>query len=200
MTNLKKTKEKAAIDVSDLFEKRFKLQEQTLSILANSLASLKDSAPNEIKVFFNVALFVNIISYDIKVICRDIIFATSKWHKRHYARQATLVVYESINDLFELLGKDFKSLTSKIPDPEFQTGITDFRAALNQFKKRHFKQLKDIRNNATAHRDKEALKQLTSILGIEEDSILKMTLEFEGILHDLEKLLQKFFQEIEKSL
>lgn len=200
MTNLKKTEEKNSIDVSDLYEKRFKVQEQTLSILAKSLASLRDSTPNEIKVLFNVALFVNIISYDTKIICRDLIFATSKWQKRHYARQAALVVYESINDLFELLGKEFKNLTSEIQDMEFQSGIKDFRARLNQFKKEHFKQLQNIRNNSTAHRDKNSLKQLTSILEIEDNSILKITFEFEGIIHDLEKLLHKFFQEVKKRL
>ncbi len=200
MNNLENKKGDSEIDVSEFYEDRFKLKEQTLSTLTKTIISLNDSAPKEFKVVFNIAAFVNVISYDILVICRDILIAESKWQKKHYSRQAVLVIYETINDLFEILGKDFKSLTMKIQNMDFQLDIKEFRSKLNQFKENHFSQLQTIRNASTAHREHDAVKQLTSILTIDEDSILEITFEFEGILHDLEKILQEFFKEIKKDI
>lgn len=184
------------INVHELYEKRFKLKEQTLSILIKSLISLNKTAPKEIKVYFNIAAFINVISYDILVNCRDILTAESSWQKKHYSRQAALVIYESINDIFELLGKDFKTLTIKTLNKNSELNLNKFRSQLNHFKESYWKQLKEIRNAAIAHREQDAVKQLSSIISVDEEFILKITFEFETILHDLEKMLQPLFLDI----
>lgn len=181
-------------EVLELFNKRFKIKEKTLSTLYNANIFSQKNESKEIQLFFNLAAFVNILGYDILVISRDLIFAENKWQKKHYSRQATLIIYESINDLFELLGREFRNLTSKIHDDDFHLKVKGFRRKLNQYKEDNFQKLQEIRNSSIAHRDKDSLKQLYIIITIDEDYILKITLEFESLVHELENLLQIFFE------
>jgi hypothetical protein len=184
--------------IVDLYEKRFKVQEQTLSTIIKTIVGLKVDSPSEIKVLWNIAGFVNIISYDIKVITRDMILAQDEWLKRHYARQACLIIYESINDLFELLGKDFRRILRAIQIDDLHLEFKAFRSDLNLFKDKYHKKLYTIRNMSIAHRDKQVLKQLSSIIQIDSNEILSITFEFEGILQNLEDFLQKFHKEVMK--
>ncbi len=184
--------------IVELFEKRFKIQEQTLTTILGMNLGLKDKGPNDLKVWANMAGFINIISYDLKVITRDMIVAKDEWQKRHYARQSCLIIYESINDLFELLGKDFKRLLRTMQNNDLQLKIKKNRSDLNQFKDDYQKYLYTIRNTSIAHRDKEALKQLATIIHIDWNTIIRITLKFEEILQDLEKTLQIFGQELMK--
>lgn len=183
-------------EIVELFEKRFKIQEQTLTTILGMNLGLKDKGLNDLKVWANMAGFINIISYDLKVITRDMIVAKDEWQKRHYARQSCLIIYESINDLFELLGKDFKRLLRTIQNNDLQQKITKNRSDLNKFKDSYQKYLYIIRNTSIAHRDKEALKQLATIINIDWNKIFTITIEFEEILQDLEKTIQIFGQEL----
>ena len=38
--------------------------------------------------------------------------STKEWDKRHFARQAGLLIYEASNDVFKLLGKEFREMIS----------------------------------------------------------------------------------------
>ena len=134
--------------IVELYEKRFKIQENTLSTIIRTIAGIKVDSPSEIKVLWNIAGFVNIISYDIKIITRDMILTQDQWQKKHYARQASLIIYESINDLFELMGKDFKRLLRTYQAPELHLEIKGIRADLNLFKSNYQKKLYTIRNTS----------------------------------------------------
>jgi hypothetical protein len=181
--------------VIEIFEKRFLLQEKSLSIILESLHRLDNSAPEEIKMFWNIAGFINIIEYDIKIISCDLAVADRDWKKRHYARQACLIIFESIDSLFELFGKDFKNSASQIEREDFIYEVKSFSARLREFKKRNYLQLKKVRNTSVAHRDKDSLAQFASIAQIDSQKMLNITLEFDGILADLQKFLHRFMQE-----
>ena len=185
--------------IVELYEKRFKIQENTLSTIIRTIAGIKVDSPSEIKVLWNIAGFVNIISYDIKIITRDMILTQDQWQKKHYARQASLIIYESINDLFELMGKDFKRLLRTYQAPELHLEIKGIRADLNLFKSNYQKKLYTIRNTSIAHRDKEALKQLLSIVQIDWNETLVMTFKFEEILSNLESFMHNILKEFMKN-
>lgn len=185
-------KDNVNTDITEIYKKRFRVKEKTLTILTNTLASLDETVPKEVKTFFNIANFVNIVSYDLMLIGRDLLFAERKWQKKHYSRQAALLIYETINDLFDLLGNDFKRLTEEIQDNNFELNMIEFRKKLNEFKVKNHVFLKEIRNITIAHRDKDSIKQINSIITIDDVGIIKITFEFEKILHELEENLQLF--------
>lgn len=181
-------------EIIHLYEKRFKVQEHTLSVITKVVLSLKDDNEYDIRFLWNLAGFINIISYDIKVITRDLIIAKSNWQKQHYARQSCLLIYESVNDIFELLGKDFKRGITKLGVSETQLEIKQVRSDLNVFKDKYYLKLQNVRNLSIGHRDKDALKQLKSILQINPSETIIMTIEFEGILRNLENTITQYSQ------
>jgi hypothetical protein len=179
-------------ELSALYRKRFDLKEKTLKELSMTLVRLKESAPKEIKLYYNIATFINVISYDTLIICNDIINTKNSWQRKHYSRQAALLIYETLIDIFELLGKDFRIIIDKVSSQEFESSIKEFRKTLNAFKADNFTKLQEIRNIATAHRDLNAMRQLRTILELDENYILRISLDFDRILLDLEKRLQQY--------
>jgi len=126
------------------------------------------------------------------VLGQDLTFAENEWQKRYYARQASLIIYESLNDLFDLLGKDFKTIiNTKLNNSELESKFLLIRKELNQFKDNNFNRLKEIRNVATAHRDNDILKQINLIAEISWSEVIGIVTVFDKILNKLGPLLQE---------
>jgi hypothetical protein len=135
---------------------------------------------------------MNIASYDLKVIVKSMIFAKGEWQKRLFARQAALLVYETMNDLFDLFGKDFRKIVSALPGKEkFENELKNITKELNSYKTLYFNQLKTIRNVSIAHRDKDTLEQLKIIQSINWVDSINMISGFDKILNITGFLLQE---------
>ncbi|RPD43444.1 hypothetical protein [Paracnuella aquatica] len=173
------------------FEKNFFTQEATLELLSLGV-NLSDTLNySNNKIVWNIACFVNITSYDLKIIVKAMVFSKREWEKRLFARQAALLVYETMNDLFDLLGKDFRRIISKLTDKEiFEACLKEITKDLNLYKASYFNQLKKIRNVSIAHRDKDTLEQLRTIQSIEWVDSINMVSGFDKILNKTGKLLQ----------
>lgn len=172
------------------FDKNYQTQEQTLDLIANGIRHADFNGFQDNKLIWNIAGYINIISYDLKVITRDLTFSRNDWQKRLYARQASLIIYEAVTDLFNLLGKDFKDLTkNRLDITEFEPALKDVRKNLNEFKTTYSEKLYTIRNVATAHRDNEVLKQLEIIHKINWSETLGIISKFDGIINNLAKVV-----------
>lgn len=144
------------------------------------------------KLIWNISGFIALISIDIKTIQLGMYFVDTEWRKRFYARQICTIMYESSKDIFELLGKDFKSLVSKRIDiTSFEYELKNIRSRLNQFQNENSEYLCAVRNNTSAHKDKDVLKQLEVISDINWASTIQTTMIFEKIINDLGVFLQK---------
>ena len=169
-----------------IFDTNFQTQEQTFSLIIDSIRHAKFNNFHDNKLIWNIAGFINIISYDLKIIGRDLTFAQTEWQKRHYARQAYLIIYESVDSLFELLGKDFKDLThNRLNISEFDEILKDIRKDLNLFKTTYKDKLYEIRNVAIAHRDIEVIKQVEIIQQINWHETIQTISQFDNILNKL---------------
>lgn len=91
------------------FQENFTTQEKTLEWFVKGINHANFNGFVDTKFIWNIATYINIVSFDFKIVGHDLFFATNEWHKRFYARQACLIMYESVNDLFDLLGKDLKN-------------------------------------------------------------------------------------------
>lgn len=190
-SNLEKLVANDKDNLSLTYDKNFQTQEQTLDLIINSIKHAEFNSFHDNKLLWNIAGYINIISFDLKVIGRDLTFSQHEWQKRHYARQACLIIYESIDGLFELLGKEFKELTSKRLDiSREQADLKEIRKDLNLFKETYSKKLVEIRNVAIAHRDNNVLKQIEIIQQINWYDTFQMISVFDRILNKLGKFSQ----------
>lgn len=174
------------------FENNFKIQESTLELFVNGIKHSDSNRFYDTKLIWNIAGFINIVSYDIKIIGKDLTFAESEYQKRLYCRIASLIIYEAINDIFELLGRDFNKLfTVKILNKEIEQQLKIIKQNLNQYKSTNFEKLKAIRNVAIAHRDIDLLKQIEQIENINWSEIIGLLTEFDKILNALGGTIQQ---------
>ena len=174
------------------FDKNFLIQETTLELLSAGVKISNDLNYNSNRLVWNVACFINIASYDLKIIVKSMMFAKREWEKRVFARQASLLVYETMNDIFDLFGKDFRKIVSGLPDREhFEKELKCITKDLNTYKDLYFEQLKIIRNVSIAHRDKDTLGQLKVIQSINWVDSMTMVSGFDKILNTTGRLLQE---------
>lgn len=151
-------------DFESDFEKNFQTQEATLELLSLGVSVSDSMNYKSNKVVWNIACFINITSFDLKVIAKSLLFSKREWEKRLFARQASLLIYETMNDLFDLLGKDFRFIISALRDRnEFEISLKEIKKHLNDYKGLYFERLKEIRNVSIAHRDKDTIEQLKVI-------------------------------------
>ena len=179
-------------DLFQQFDKNFKTQTDTLSVIVQAKTHSDFNHMDSNKVFWNAAGFINISSFDLKVIVKEMTFATDEWTKRYFARQTCHLIYELTNDLFEILGKDFKEQIEMLTNNEnLKTSLVDIRAKLNQFKSANFDTLKEVRNVSSAHRDKDFITQLRSIESINWADTISIATKFDNIMNDLGGVIQK---------
>jgi len=137
--------------------------------------------------FYNVCLFILVIEYDLSVLIQYSVKAyTRNWEKKFIARQIAVLLYEAIEDIPQLLGKNYRASLRTIPLwDEAEKELNRISKELNQFKKSHSKMLEELRNFVTAHRDRDAAKQMEIIDNLDSDSIYKLVGDFYDIVNPL---------------
>ena len=179
-------------DLVNKFDTNFKTQTETLKVILRAKAHADFNKMESNQVFWNAAGFINMSSYDLKVIVKEMTLATDEWTKRYFARQTCHLIYELINDLFEILGKDFKVQIEKLTENEnLKASLVDIRTKLNSFKADNFDKLKEIRNVSSAHRDKDFIVQLKLIDSISWIDTISTATKFDNIMNDLGAVIQK---------
>ena len=174
------------------FDKNFFTQEATLELLSLGVNISDDLDYRSNRIVWNAACFINIASYDLKIIVKSMVFARREWEKRLFSRQASLLIYEVLNDIFELFGKEFRTVLAKLSDKEiFEQQLKEIIRELNNYKTLYFDKLKQIRNISIAHRDQDTIEQLNAIKSISWVDSINMVSEFDKILNQIGKLLQK---------
>jgi len=148
------------------------------------------------KTFWNTARYISIISMDLKILAKHQALSTNEWEKRFFSRQVSLLIYESMDDLLFLLGKQFKKIAEDFNEDElFKTDLNQLRGILNDFKDKNFTRLQILRNTSIAHRDKDTAQQLKTIYSISWLESVNICSEFDRIINRiggfLETLMRK---------
>lgn len=138
------------------------------------------------RYIWNLSGFITLLSIDIKTLQIGLYFSENEWQKRHYARYACTLMYEGIDDIFELIGKDFKTLLStnsyKVVNRSL---LISLRTKLNEFKNDYCPLFRNIRNNTFAHMDHDVASQVKTICEINWSDTIKALQLFEGIINDM---------------
>lgn len=144
------------------------------------------------KVIVNIGSWLTILSADIKSAQKNLYFDKTEWGKRNAVKQLCTTLYEACSDIFELLGKDFKEITtSRIDISHINDELIEIRKRLVQYKAGNRNYFCEVRNNVSAHKDKNSLIQIQIIEDIDWGSFIEKTSEFENIINDLGACIKK---------
>jgi len=188
------TKSQADIELEELINKKekelrktfsnnYKTQQATLDLFKKSMEQCDLNNFKENRALWNFASYINIVSYDLKLIGENLFLNKDEWSKRFFSRQSALVIYEAIEDIFELSGKEFRSILNNFSSStQLSEELKELTKAINAYKKEHIDQLKVIRHNCAAHREQDCVEQLKIITAINwSDSVGYLT-KFDKIL------------------
>ncbi|MHB9140584.1 MAG: hypothetical protein ACYC25_01760 [Paludibacter sp.] len=189
---LQKQIDKGKVDLNKTFKKSFNEQEELIKIFVKSINHCDFNSFSDDKVIWNAAGYVNLISLDLKHFARDLALADDEWGKRIYGRMISMLIYESMSDLLELLGKDFRAILKKLSiSEELNIELNGISKILNDYKSKNLERLRDIRNVATAHRDKDIMEQINMIESIGWIELIELGTLYDKILNSLGQFLQK---------
>lgn len=91
-----------------------------------------------------------------------ILFQMDKWNKKYLSRQLAVLMYESTDDILELLGNDYRKMINKLRiSQELIQMLNEITKEFNEFKNKEI--LQNIRNYCGAQRDKDGYMQLAMI-------------------------------------
>jgi hypothetical protein len=91
---------------------RIKSIEEAIATITDEYERASSNGETDKMKIFNVSLFTLAIEYDISALKFMILFQMDQWNKQLLSRQLAVILYESTEDLLELLGKDLRLLIS----------------------------------------------------------------------------------------
>lgn len=134
----------------------------------------------------DASLFITLLTYDISVLRADHITQFRESRKNFYSRQLCLLIYEALEDLPSVLGKEFRQAVRNISNDEILiNGLNLCTRKLSDLQKTYAVELKEIRIFAAAHREHNALSQLVVIRKVDDDKIGKIAAEVDAVLHEI---------------
>ncbi len=182
----KKSFEKGFKDRYDVLESNIKLTEKIKRLA-------KERGSNENVIIWNIFGFLNILEYDLTSVGYNLVFENKRWQKVYYARQVILVMYEAFKDLPEILGKNYKQIFYGVENtkPYIDT-LRGYKKDFELLKNTNIEYLKEIRMNASAHRDQDIDKQLLVIRTIDPYRVIRIMFDFEKILRMITDHIQHY--------
>lgn len=172
--------------------KNLQVQEQTLQLFRESLVHCHHNQFAKSSIVWNAAGYINVISFDLKIIAKHLYSSQTEWEKRYFARQAALIIHEGINDLFELFGKSIKIIMDDLPNAEtLKSARKEITKHLNNYKTQNYERLNQLRNFSIAHRDKNVLTQIDAICGISWVESINFISGFDQILNGAGRFMQQ---------
>lgn len=175
--------------------------ESSIAVFKENLEIARKEGHTENEGIFNIGLYLLMIQYDSSALAFQMFSEIDDWPKKVLARKFIIMMYESSNDLSRLLNQDLRPLLKGLPDSdELTEDLNHLMKRLNDFKASYQAKLGELRNNCSAHRDKDSLVQLEAIESIDvnwlHDPVAK---EFMDIIRQLNLgLLGKVMQSIVK--
>jgi hypothetical protein len=191
--NLEQNFEKKEKAFREQFEIGFLKSEQNLLLISNTLKECDKKNLKDNRVIWNVANYIIILSYDLKVATYSLIKEKRQWNKLYFARQLCLILYECSKNIPNVNGKEFQEVLKKLNESDkIANEINRIGKEISKYYYDNKDFLYKVRNTATAHRDfSDTLNQLRTINTIEIEKVLRISLQFEELINQLGGAIQK---------
>jgi hypothetical protein len=186
-------------ELEQTFAQKHKRLIATTEVFKQTLESCRQQGRNIHAELWNVGIYMNIAAHDLSVLVMQLHFERDTWTRRQIARHVALMIYESTEDMTQLLGKKIRGTLSALGLLQrFDMNLRVARQPLDRFWKDHQGKLSDIRCMSAAHRDLDGLALLKSIETINILQMTKLGMEFGGILNDIGCVVQAILSESSK--
>jgi len=173
--------------------------EEILSVtykVKETISMLRDRGWNTHADLWNICLYTNLVAHDLSVLVLEIYVGQDYWARNLAARNAALLMFESVKGLTQQLGKPIRDVLKGLGIlAAVDLRLRATRAPLDTFRSTHLAQLKAIRNVAAAHRVRDGSLLLAEIESIDLEQVGSLAMEMGGILNDMGTQLQLLINE-----
>jgi hypothetical protein len=176
--------------------RKLRVLESTLQTCATERARWEKQDLPDVAHLYSASQFCFICEADITVLLCEMMCADEEWSRVLFARHLALTVVEGAEDIPQVLGKQFRDALSKmVCDQAYLSRLIAITKRLSEFRRKHEKDLREIRNMVAAHRDLEARNQIQIIEKIDINRIKLLTTEFQDALLEFTKLMTEILVE-----
>jgi len=109
---------------------------------------------------------------------------TNVWERNLLARTMAIHISEFIDDVGDLVGKPMSTLIEKIKDVELEERLKSVRVVFHEIQTEYDK-MRNIRNYASAHKDRDIRKQIEVIDKINDDDFNLTMVKFQLFVYYL---------------
>jgi hypothetical protein len=132
---------------------------------------------------YDSAQFCLMYDADLTVLSRDMTCTTNWWETRLYGRLLAMTMLECVEDIPAVLGKNFReSVAALVSDAAHLRRLSEITKSLSDFRRRHEKNLRQVRTIAAAHRDHNAALQISVIENLDIRKLMRMAGELNDLL------------------
>jgi hypothetical protein len=150
---------------------------------------------------FNSVQFLLICDLDVPLLTWEMMCSETLWRRKLVARLLAMTLAEYLEDLPQVLGKEFMPTLKAVCRGERL--FSELKASMNKlkdFKGRHERTLREIRNSTAAHREQDSDLFLAALDAINPDELWKLSVEFSNILGEFLGLMIKVHAQINRLL
>jgi hypothetical protein len=159
---------------------------------------------------YNALLHASITQADLAILTEKYALHKRSYEKSLFARFIAMTVIEFIEDINTLIGKELLKELTENGFHEFLPVFKKINEEFSNIKKVNGKMLKEIRNNALAHKSKNGLKLIEHVYKIDTDKVNKLgsdilnisnriTVESNKVIIKQIKILELMFEIIEEN-
>jgi len=174
---------------------RQKISEDAIAAVRALLEEAHNCGSDNYVAVHNVGLYILLLERDLSAYSALLFYSKTNWHRQFAARGMAVLLFEVGEDILQLLGKDYyHCLTDLGLGQPWHDELRCIKSGFNQFWREHRKFLKDVRNYVGAHREKDALKQIEFLDGLDPVEVYKLGASFSEPLNDFVKFQIKLTQ------
>ena len=147
---------------------------------------------------FDASQFCLMYEADLTILTRDMCCHSDEWEQRLYGRLLAMTMLECVDDVPTVLGKEFrKSLSAVMSDDMHRQRTNRVSGKLTDFRKRHERRLRSIRQIAAAHRDHDPNLITKVIENIDVSELMLMSVELSDLLAEFARAMGEVIPEID---
>tara|TARA_Y100001963_G_C6689408_1_gene403879 strand:+ start:119 stop:742 length:624 start_codon:yes stop_codon:yes gene_type:complete len=181
-------------------KKADKIRIKDIESIKNTWSKLNKLQIYNYDELYNTCLYSSIVYNDISVLYDFYINTNNHYHANLYGRLLSMTIYEYLQDINKLLGKNLRQELEKNNLIEFVNELKIINKEYASIKNENQKFLKNIRVNSAAHKSKDS-KYLVEIISENHSKELnKLALRTSEITNKLIQLTSKIISKITKDL
>ena len=186
-------------EIEKIFEKKASYYEDTIKGLTYYYNC--GGGSSKIAWLANLGLFSMFNIYDLWIYMCTYHSSSKKYVKNLNARLVCLGIVESIEDILQMMGKEYQVFfSSLIEDKNIRTRAILFRKKLAQFKDDNEREFREVRNYVIAHREHAVLKQVEILNQMDSDALMQKNMEYLKLIEELHLVINDTITYISEQL